>query len=496
MTQSLQAANAMPKDSLANLHRQFARFLIPLAWVNVVAIAGSSLFVTGQSPALVMGMGFLLASALTFSWYRFGTAQITRDISAVTLMGQVAFLVMTFTGHPFQIDMHMYFFASLAILAVWCDWRPIVIGAAVTAVHHLGLNFMLPLLVFPDGMSFVRVLIHAVILIAQSVALVYLAYAIRTAFAKSAQSLTDAEASRSEADSLASEVQEKAASEAEQRQRSLEIIDQLHDRTASIVEALEQTATGLGACAQTVQGQMVASKDKTETISTNAGQAAESIALVATASTQLDQSIGDISTRLEASRKRSQDGAENAEAAMVTVRSLVERADAIHRVIELISDIAEQTNLLALNATIEAARAGEAGRGFAVVASEVKSLAEQTGKATEEISGQIAGIQEASTGAADGLSGIHGVIAEINETLVDLASVVTQQAQATSDIAANMDGAAGNAQGVSNDLGTIVSTVDSIEQEMVVVEQTSATLLEQAQQLLGEIDSARNKLAA
>ena len=70
---------------------------------------------------------------------------------------------------------------------------------------------------------------------------------------------------------------------------------------------------------------------------------------------------------------------------------------------ELISSIARQTNLLALNATIEAARAGEAGRGFAVVASEVKTLAGQTAKATEEISRQVAGIQAASTEAADSI---------------------------------------------------------------------------------------------
>ena len=87
------------------------------------------------------------------------------------------------------------------------------------------------------------------------------------------------------------------------------------------------------------------------------------------------------------------------------IEALAGTAQKIGDVVGLIQAIAAQTNLLALNATIEAARAGEAGRGFAVVASEVKSLATQTAKATEEISQQIAAIQESTD--AIGRLGAH-----------------------------------------------------------------------------------------
>lgn len=490
------AASATPPDPLHAMRSQFARILIPLAWVNAAIIAGSVMFVTQQTPMFLVGASAALALALTLSWFRFATSQLTRDLSTVTIMAQVAFLVMAYTGHAYQIDMHMYFFASLAILAAWCDWRPIIIGAAITAVHHLAFNFLLPWAVFPYGMSFARVLIHAVVLIAQTAALVFLTHALAKALATSRLAIGQAQEAGAKAEHLSQEVQVKAEAERQRRKHSASVVEALSERASTIVKALEETAHGVRGSAQTVQNATKDSKCKTSTIAENATLAAERIGTVASASSQLDQSIADISSRLEGSRTRSAAGAQNAEAAMVTVRSLVERADAIHRVIELISDIAEQTNLLALNATIEAARAGEAGRGFAVVASEVKSLAEQTGKATEEISGQIAGIQEASTGAAEGLSGIHGVIGELNETLSDLAAVVTQQSQATSDIAISMDGASSNAHDVSQELRAVVDAVDQIEGEMAGVEAGSSDLLSHAQALLGEIEAARDQLAA
>jgi methyl-accepting chemotaxis protein len=142
------------------------------------------------------------------------------------------------------------------------------------------------------------------------------------------------------------------------------------------------------------------------------------------------------------------------ESSAESILALAEQAQAIGEIIATVNDIAEQTNLLALNAAIEASRAGEHGRGFGVVASEVKTLADQSKKATGQVRQILGEIQKATSSAvmtteecSKSVNGTMKVIAQAGDSIRSLSDIISQAAQAATQIAASAgQQAAGTAQ--------------------------------------------------
>jgi methyl-accepting chemotaxis protein len=241
---------------------------------------------------------------------------------------------------------------------------------------------------------------------------------------------------------LEGEKEKELRSAVERKAEMEELAGNFQAVVGGIIDTVASASTELEAAANTLTRTAETTQQLSGAVASASKEASANVQSVASATEEMTTSVNEISRQVQQSARIAGDAVKQAHETDARINELSQAASRIGDVVKLITAIAEQTNLLALNATIEAARAGEAGRGFAVVASEVKALAAQTGKATEEISAQIAGMQTATQVSVASIKEIGGTIGRIADIASTISAAVEEQGAATQEIARNVAEAA------------------------------------------------------
>lgn len=463
------------RDAL-NSDRQMLWIL--LAHVPVVGLLVPIGYGThGFAIAASVLLGLIVAGA-------YGTLRGSRGFSVVAAAALMVFSAIMIQAQMGRIEMHFHIFSALALVMVYRDWLPILVAAGVIAVHHLLLTALqlsaisvgdMPLMIFNYGCSWSIAFLHAAFVVFEAGILIFFAVRLgrerqvthnimelverfRTDGDLSGRldgnSDDTARAFNSMLDQFSGLIREVGSLSAQLRSTA-GALDTMSDRTTSI---LGEQNDRLGQAASATE-QMTAT---VHDVARNTQQASEASAEASRSADSGSQRVGEAVALTEATDQALQSSAE-------AVNTLVSNVGSIGQVVGAINDISEQTNLLALNAAIEAARAGEQGRGFAVVADEVRNLSRRTQEFTREIG---ATIDTLSTGAEAALAAlemgqtrsrettvairdtgaaidtIRQAITQVTDLSLQIASATEQQAAASVHINESVQGVASQNQDV------------------------------------------------
>jgi methyl-accepting chemotaxis protein len=274
-----------------------------------------------------------------------------------------------------------------------------------------------------------------------------------------------------------------------------------HDLSVSVTD---DRADELGDMARALDGAVAGMRDAVGAMSTSARQVAETASALSGASEQLadgarrttaeaaaaaggagtvSSDVHEVAAALEQLRAAADDvsattssvssvageAVQRATTATETVSRLETSTRQIGDVLSVIGAIAAQTNLLALNATIEAARAGAAGAGFAVVAGEVKDLAQQTARATEEIAGTLSSVRTEAAAAGSAIAAITATIAQVDELQATIASAVVEQLATTTAVSGTLGTAAERTSAMAEGMDRVAEAIGGTASEVEAV---------------------------
>ena len=469
-----------------------AFFLVAISMVGQVVLGHDFLLPAFAFVAILAYPGWLA--------FRRASDPHARVVITVSMLALPAIMLYAFRGAGWQEDIHMIFFAILAMTAILCDVRALAAGTALVAVHHLLLGLVVPGWVFQSGRAPVALIaMHAVILLAEAGALVFMVTKFTTLINRVQMQADD----QRRADAIIAN--ERAARVEEMERVTVSLSEglsrlSLGDLTKPIdaefpasyavlksdfnnaLKALRGLVSGVARGVSATRenaAQIAQSTDdlatRVERTAANVEEASAALAEVSARITAGEHTVGATVTSATSATGSVRAGRAVTTSAVETMERVAHTAQGIDSVIEGLDKIAFQTRVLAMNAAVEAGRAGEAGRGFAVVADLVGQLAmrseEEAKRAREQLTATQSdvGIAVQTIGQVD--TALNAIATAVDDVHGRLATIAEDHAVQMSSLSQ-----------VTRAIGMVERFV---QQNAAMVEQSSAA----ASALAGEVDS-------
>ncbi len=424
-------------------------------------------------------IGGAVLTAIAFAGYKFFAGSLaSRVLIGILIMG---FPIIMIQQHLGRIEMHFHIFVLLAFMTLYKDILPIIAATLTIAVHHLLFTYLqlseasigdVAIIVFNYGCGWDIAFMHAAFVLIEAAVLIYIVHMITSQYLDSMSIVVDVDTITKEHDFTIdikqNSIQEKAFYDFVNALRVL--LDKAKEtsiQTARIsgdisgtTEALKQSAVSQKNSMVSITEDSVTMKSALHTTAEMTTQAKEKVNDANSSLKEIGSNISQFSSDVERT-------AETEHNMSARLHELTQSAEEIKTILTVISDIADQTNLLALNAAIEAARAGEHGRGFAVVADEVRKLAERTQKSLTEIHGTVNVVVQAINETSENMEQNAGNIVQLSQatqTMREQIESVVLLMRETSELS---EQSTTNFETNIQTLDKLVGMIESVEQQSV-----------------------------